>query len=134
MRALYMCRFIILMNARSLVTSGKRKAKKLEKPATLPALSIFTHLSFSSHCCATSQSKIEGYDFISISRLHHLNQEKGLLISIHLLHRCCNFTFFISLLLLRILANSVRRKNANNEHHLSNSSPSRIHHLYPSLP
>ena len=124
MRALYMCRFIILMNARSLVTSGKRKAKKLEKPATLPALSIFTHLSFSSHCCATSQSKIEGYDFISISRLHHLNQEKGLLISIHLLHRCCNFTFFISLLLLRILANSVRRKNANNEHHLSNSSPS----------
>ncbi|CAI9261472.1 unnamed protein product [Lactuca saligna] len=75
------------MNARSLVTSGKRKAKKLEKPATLPALSIFTHLSFSSHCCATSQSKIEGYDFISISRLHHLNQEKGLLISIHLLHR-----------------------------------------------
>lgn len=106
MRALYMCRFIILMNARSLVTSGKRKAKKLEKPATLPALSIFTHLSFSSHCCATSQSKIEGYDFISISRLHHLNQEKGLLISIHLLHRCCNFTFFISLLLLRILANS----------------------------
>ena len=106
MRALYMCRFIILMNARSLVTSGKRKAKKLEKPATLPALSIFTHLSFSSHYCATSQSKIEGYDFISISRLHHLNQEKGLLISIHLLHRCCNFTFFISLLLLRILANS----------------------------
>ncbi|CAI9283587.1 unnamed protein product [Lactuca saligna] len=94
------------MNARSLVTSGKRKAKKLEKPATLPALSIFTHLSFSSHCCATSQSKIEGYDFISISRLHHLNQEKGLLISIHQLHRCCNFTFFISLLLLRILANS----------------------------
>ncbi|CAI9260423.1 unnamed protein product [Lactuca saligna] len=67
------------MNARSLVTSGKIKAKKLEKPATLPALSIFTHLSFSSHCCATSQSKIEGYDFISISRLHHLNQEKGLL-------------------------------------------------------
>ena len=133
MRALYMCRFIILMNARSLVTSGKRKAKKLEKPATLPALSIFTHLSFSSHCCATSQSKIEGYDFISISRLHHLNQEKGLLISI-----ICFISVVISptssLLFLRILANSVRRKNANNEHHLSNSSPSRIHRLYPSLP
>ena len=62
MRALYKCRFIILMNAHSLVISGKRKAKKLEKPATLFALSVLTHLSLSSHCCETSQSKIQGYD------------------------------------------------------------------------
>ena len=84
------------MNARSLATSGKRKAKKLEKPATLFALSVLMHLSFSSHCCATSQSQIQGYNFISISRLHHINQEKMLMISIHLLHLCCDFTCFIS--------------------------------------